>query len=188
MDEVKSFVLSCRHNTQIDNPTSVLIGKPLWRCTRAAEMACFQFGARHLRRDFFDKDCEVGDYALHVQCSWRIIRSDEILVGKEDLYQPQDQATSDPVFDWKKANLQDARVRKLFADNQRQFTVVGTALRAGGELDILFDDELRLEVFPNSSLQTHDMEHWRLFAPSVDPALRGEAPQLVFSGAGLRQE
>ena len=171
----------------MENPASVLIGKPLWRCTRAADMACFQFGARHKSKTFDGRDCEVGDYALHIQCSWRIIRGDEILVGKEDLYEP-DAAASDAVFDWRKANLQDARVRKLFADDQRQFTVVGTAFRAGGELDILFDDELRLELFPNSSLQTHDMEHWRLFAPSMDPALRGETPHLVFSGAGLRQE
>jgi hypothetical protein len=172
----------------MENPTSVLIGKPLWRCTRASDMACFQFGIRHQRRDVFGKDGEVGDYALHVQCSWRIIRSDEILVGKEDLYQPQDVATSDAVFDWKKGNLQDERVRKLFAEDQRQFTVVGTALRAAGELDILFDDELRLEVFPNSSLQSHEMEHWRLFSPSHSSELTVIKPHIVFSGAGLRFE
>jgi hypothetical protein len=171
----------------MENPTSVLIGKPLWRCTRAADMVCFQFGTRHPRRDFFGRDCEVGDYALHVQCSWRIIRSEEILVGKEDLYQPQE-STSDTFFDWKRSNLQDAKIKKLFADDQRQFTVIGTALRAAGELDILFDDELRLEVFPNSSLQSREMEHWRLFAPSVDPELRGKAPYFVFSGAGLGHE
>lgn len=172
----------------MENPVSILIGKPLWRCTRAADMACFQFGNRHKRKAPHGDDCEVGDYALHVQCSWRIIRGDEILVGKEDLYEPQDPAGADVVFDWRKGNLQDARIGKLFADGRRQFTVVGTALRAGGELDILFDDELRLEVFPNSSLQTHDMEHWRLFAPSVGPELRGKTPHLVFSGAGLRHE
>ncbi len=171
----------------MDNPISVLIGKPLWRCTRAADMACFQFGNRHMRKTLHGDDREVGDYALHVQCSWRIIRGDEILVGKEDLYEP-DPTTSNAVFDWKKANLQDARVRKLFADNQRQFTVVGTALRSGGELDILFDDELRLEVFPNSSLQTPDMEHWRLFAPTIDPDREDKAAHLVFSGAGLSHE
>lgn len=151
-------------------------------------MACFQFGGRHKRKTLRGNVCEVGDYALHIQCSWRIIRGDEILVGKEDLYQPQDSTASDTLFDWKKGNLQDERIKKLFADDQRQFTVVGTALRAGGELDILFDDELRLEVFPNSSLQTHETEHWRLFAPALDPELRDQAPHLVFSGAGLRQE
>lgn len=171
----------------MDNPISMLIGKPLWRCTRTADTACFHFGNRHQRKTFRGDDCEVGDFALHIQCSWRIIRGDEILVGKEDLYEP-DPAASNPVFDWKKANLQDARVRKLFADNQRQFTVVGTALRSGGELDILFDDELRLEVFPNSSLQTRDMEHWRLFSPSEPSESNSKTPHLVFSGAGLRHE
>ncbi len=174
----------------MDNPTSVLIGKPLWRCTRAADMACFQFGNRHSRKASDGRDSEVGDYTLHVQCSWRITRGDEILVGKEDLFQPEDLAasTTDSYFDWQKSNLQDAKIEKLFMNDQRQFTVVGTALRAAGELDILFDDELRLEVFPNSSVQTSEMEHWRLFTPSLDTALSGKEPQLVFSGLGLHHE
>ncbi len=27
----------------------------------------------------------VGEYALHVQCPWRIVRGDEIVVGSRDL-------------------------------------------------------------------------------------------------------
>jgi hypothetical protein len=174
----------------MDNPTSVLIGKPLWRCTRAADMACFQFGARHQCKSARGEDSEVGDYALHIQCSWRIIRGDEILVGREDLFQPGDPAApnADSYFDWQKSNLQDARLKKLFINDTRQFTVVGTALRAAGELDILFDDELRLEVFPNSSIQTDNVEHWRLFSPSIDASQADKAPHFVFSGIGLRHE
>lgn len=153
-------------------------------------MACFQFGGRHKRTTSRGEECVVGDYALHVQCSWRITRGDEILVGKEDLYQPEDgiKHAVDDYFDWQKHNLQDARVRSLFADNQRQFAVVGTALRAAGELDILFDDELRLEIFPNSSIRTPQREHWRLFAPSVDPDHTDKTPHIIFSGDGMHFE
>ena len=171
----------------MENPTSILIGKPLWRCTRTVDMACFQFGARHKRKTSRGDDCEVGDYALHVQCSWRMVRGEEILVGKEDLYQPEE-PLEDDYFDWQKGNLQDVKIRKLFTDDKRQFAVVGTALRAAGRLEILFDDELRLEVFPNSSIAHEDTEHWRLFAPTVKPELSGTPSHIVFSGIGLRYE
>ena len=72
-------------------------------------------------------------------------------------------------------------------DDTRQFTVVATALRAAGELDILFDDELRLAVFPDSSVQTEGMEHWRLFVPSLTSDVNTKQ-HLVFSGVGLRYE
>ena len=173
----------------MDNPTSLLIGKPLWRCTRTADMACFQFGARHGHKTSEGHDCEVGDYALHVQCSWRMIRGDEILVGRADLYEPPDALKNEAegYFDWQKENLQDAKVAKLFTDDKRQFTVVGTALRAAGKLDILFDDELRLEVFPDSSVGDEGVEHWRLFAPSRSD-LTTAKPHIIFSGAGLHYE
>ena len=172
----------------MNNPTSILIGKPLWRCTRAADMACFQFGGRNKRsRD--GKEFEVGDYALHVQCSWRIIRGDEILVGREDLFEPEEPAHNvESYFDWQKANLQDARLKSLFMDGNRQFAVVGTALRAAGNLGILFDDELRLEVFPDSSVRRDDMEHWRLFVPSADHNVAVTTPHIIYSGLGLRFE
>jgi len=149
-------------------------------------MACFQFGDRHKRKTLHGDESEVGDYALHVQCAWRIIRGDEILVGKEDLYQPEDPRSS-PDFNWEEGNLQDALLRKLFMDGGRQFTVVGTALRAAGQLDILFDDELRLEVFPNSS-RIGDTEHWRLLVPTKGSDRTIQAPHIVFAGAGLHYE
>jgi len=153
-------------------------------------MACFQFGSRHMRKTSRGEDCEVGDYALHVQCSWRIVRGDEIVVGRADLYEPEDpvKEAADTYFDWQKANLQDAKIAKLFTDDKRQFAVVGVALRAAGKLDILFDDELRLEVFPDSSVARDDMEHWRLFAPGHSSDLSVTKPHIVFSGAGLRYE
>ena len=165
-----------------------MIGKPLWRCTRAGDMACFQFGNRRMRKSFQGEDCEIGDYALHVRCSWRIIRGDEIVVARQDLYEPDEFDKSETHFDWQKANLQNGRLKKLFVDGTRHFAVVGTALRAAGNLDILFDDEMRLEIFPDSSVRDTDREHWRLFSPSLDPNLTVTKSHIVYSGSGLRYE
>ena len=53
---------------------SELIGKAMWACGRAADMATFQFGGPRPVVDFYGRPREVGEYALHVQCPWRIVR------------------------------------------------------------------------------------------------------------------
>ena len=32
---------------------------------------------------------EVAEYALHIQCSWRIVKGNKILVGSGDFYSPR---------------------------------------------------------------------------------------------------
>jgi hypothetical protein len=65
-----------------------LIGKRLWAANRAGEMATFQIGDRQTVRKFRGDMVEVGEYALHVQCPWRITRGLDIVVGSSDLYYP----------------------------------------------------------------------------------------------------
>src|SRR2546425_8610409 len=69
---------------EIESATAALIGKPLWMCRRAADMATFQFGGRIKGVDYYGRPSQVGDYALHVQCAWRITRGDEIVVRSEE--------------------------------------------------------------------------------------------------------
>ena len=68
---------------EIQNALAILTGKALWGCGRAADLATFQFGERVARIDFFGKPSEVGEYALHVQCAWRIAQKDQLVVGAE---------------------------------------------------------------------------------------------------------
>jgi hypothetical protein len=57
-----------------------LVGLPLWATHRAADLQSFQFGAQHTVTSRFGPNAgsvrTVGDFALHVQCSWRISRAD----------------------------------------------------------------------------------------------------------------
>src|SRR5260370_30724506 len=101
--------------TQIENAIAVLVGKPLWKCTRAADLASFQFRARSKVSGFRNVTKEVGEYALHVQCAWRIAREDRVIVGSRDLYYPADFLEEEevpPEFDWDRdPNLRDKRLQ-----------------------------------------------------------------------------
>lgn len=162
----------------VEKALAVLVGKPLWMCRRAADMAMFQFGAHVKTRDFFGKASEVGEYALHVQCAWRISKGNVISVGSRDLYYPanyQDESQEYPAdFDWdREPNRRDKLLRLLFADGTREFIVERIEVGAAGAFRAAFSDGFSLEVFPDNSFKG---EHWRLLNPEKDE------PQFVMTG------
>jgi hypothetical protein len=73
---------------QIAEALSRLVGLPLWGSHRALNMQMFAFGARKAAKNHKGEEIEFGEYALHVQCTWRIVSSDRIIVGSEDRHYP----------------------------------------------------------------------------------------------------
>src|SRR4051812_5580418 len=91
---------------------SQILGLPLTAARRAADMRVFQFGTlRPVDRG------SVGDFALHVQCPWRIEGQDGIVTGRLDLWESvEDDAPFDESWDYDKfPNLQDARLELWLA-------------------------------------------------------------------------
>ncbi|HLB87418.1 MAG TPA: hypothetical protein VJK29_07175, partial [Terriglobales bacterium] len=104
-------------------------------------MATFQFGGRIKGVDYYGRPSQVGDYALHVQCAWRITRGDEIVVGSGDLYYPaeyQNEHEEFPAdFDWRKhPNRRDKLLRLLFENDVREFIVQRIEVGIAGNLRI----------------------------------------------------
>jgi hypothetical protein len=144
-------------------------------------MATFQFGARLKTRDFHGRPSEVGEYALHVQCAWRIVRGDQVVVGSQDLYYPADyEDRSEHIpegFDWDRdPNRRDRLVQLLFEDGAREFVVDGIDVCAAGTLHIRLNDGFCLDVVPAVSLNE---EHWRLFKHGADE------PHFVIAGSSV---
>jgi hypothetical protein len=169
-------------NAQIETATRVLIGTALWKCTRAADMACFQFGQRRKVLDRNGKEREVGEYALHVECAWRIIQGDRVVVGRQDLYYPAEYDEDRLIpegFDWEHdPNRHDKLLGTLFENGAREFMVTGVEVGAARSFHIELGSDFSLEVFPSNSLSD---EHWRLFEPSMDK------PHFVVTGKGIEQ-
>lgn len=166
----------------VEEAFAPVLGKTLWTCTRAAELAAFQFGEKREATDFYGRKINVGEYALHVLCAWSITRIDQVVVGNADLYYPPDLTGEEipPGFEWDKGpNRRDELLRLLFEDGKRQFTVRRIDVGNAGSLLIAMDEGISLDVLPNSSLTG---EHWRLFRP------RSDERHFVFSGEGVGRE
>lgn len=167
---------------KVKRATAVLIEQELWACTRAADLASFQFGQRRNVKDSRGNSREVGEYALHIQCPWRITRDDSVVVGSGDLFYPVDPENQEPRpdFDWQPigGNRRDYLLKILFQDGARKLVVRDVEAGDGGSLRIELQDGYFLEVLPNLST---DDEQWRLFRP-----YRENEPHFVVTGRGTQ--
>lgn len=167
---------------QIEHSLAPLVGLPLWDSGRAADLAWFAIGERRTVKDFRGEPKEVGEYALHVQCGWRITQNDKVLVGRSDLYYPAGYSRERPDipdnFNWdvQGANRQDELIRALFQGGTNQFRVLGVETGSAASFTIALEGNLSLQVFPQDSSA---FEYWRLFRPYRDE------PHFVVTGQGI---
>jgi hypothetical protein len=160
---------------QVIAALSQIIGLPLTAARRAADMRTFQFGKlRPVERG------SVGDFALHVQCPWRIEGPDGIVTGSLDLWEPvEDNAPFDDNWDYEKSpNLQDARLEPWLSNNKLSLVVKSVDADEFGGAAISFDQGFVLRLFPARTRG----EDWRLFQPKID------ASHLVVSGGAVEPD
>jgi hypothetical protein len=163
---------------EIERAAMRLKGKTLWRCVRAADMAMFDFGTSSTVVNSRGQAQLVGEFALHVQCAWRIAKEDHVIVGSQDLYFPADYTADQDIpegFRWDKdPNRQDQLVSRLFENSSREFLVDEISVGIAGGLIVKLEEGLSLELFPATSIAS---EQWRLFK-------HGEH-HLVVAGTGI---
>jgi hypothetical protein len=154
-----------RHDRKvIEMALAPLVGLPLWSAGRAADLEWFQFGARHVvvARVGKAKGSErtVGEFALHVQCAWRIVGPNGVVVASRNRYVPADDPDSvSPEWEWEQAgaNRCDERIHAWCHGNA--YVVRSVAADTLGGLSLVLSDDFTLDVFPDDSVQG---EHWRL--------------------------
>jgi hypothetical protein len=154
---------------------SQIIGLPLTAARRAADMRTFEFGTlRPVERG------SVGDYALHVQCPWRIEGPDGIVTGRLDLWEPvEDNAPFEDNWDYQKSpNLQDARLESWLARNKLSLVVKSVDADEFGGAVISLDKGFVLRLFPAGTRG----EDWRLFRPKTG------CPHFVIIGGVVESE
>lgn len=157
---------------QVITALSQIIGLPLTAARRAADMRTFQFGKlRPVDRG------SVGDFALHVQCPWRIEAPREIVTGYLDLWEPvEENAPFEDNWDYEKSpNLQDARLDQWLAQNELSLVVTTVDADEYGGAAISLGRDFVLRLFPAGTRG----EQWRLFRPKTD------APHFVITGLGV---
>lgn len=173
--------------TEVLKHLKPLIGLKLSIARRAASMSNFQFG--EIRKV---DGGTVGEYALHVDCPWRLEGPHGIVTGWLDLWEPAEEGDDD--FGWqtwteeKKDNLQEKRLHKLLSGYDEQtLSVVNVTDKlevediqtdAYGGAVLRLSGGYRLVVFPARSR----CEDWRIFQPQND------GPHFVVAGGKIEDQ
>jgi hypothetical protein len=144
---------------------SLLVGLPLVDTGLIGSMQTFGFG---LGRDLPDRDGKlrhVPDFALHIQCAWRLVEREAAVVADRDLFYPADVTSELPDhFEWQEQlSRRTALLERFFQERSNSIVVRAIRARSDGALKIKFNDYLELQIFPNSTYP--GTEHWRIFRP-----------------------
>jgi hypothetical protein len=150
---------------------TALEGLRMWGSGRAVDMEMFAFGRRLPRQRGDGSQHEVGEYALHVECGWRIWHEGRTHVGSRDDFDSMSSDEGD----------RDRMLRELFEREDMVVLTVHTG--SAGHLLIRFENGSELEVLPDrGTSEGEPAENWRFFAPGSD------APHLVCYSNGFRRE
>jgi hypothetical protein len=130
----------------------------------------------------------VGEYALHIQCPWRIEGPQGIVTGRSDLWKP---AEDSPEVDWEtwdyeeNENLQDKLIAewlqaydpqtRSFVNETDRLVVETVQGDAYGGATIALSGGFRLILFPAGT----EGEDWRVFHPKSDE------PHFVITGGRI---
>jgi hypothetical protein len=100
---------------------------------------------------------------IHIQCPFRLVREGRIVLGSDDMNvskTPWEDAFDEfrTVFDTRAADIN--RILEKY-----EMPLTALTLGEGGRLTIVWTDDLRLELFPNSSSTSR--EAWRVFEQVV---------------------
>lgn len=127
---------------------------------------------------------ENSEFALHLQCSFRVRDNFDILVTNSEVFEPSALALkkadySDDTFDWdiQGNNRYDEWVADLSDSLLQDLSVVDVKVSKYGDLTVLLNHGIGIDVFVNSAMD----KCWRLF--EID-----SEEHLVITGYGLDKE
>ena len=151
-----------------------LVGLSLLRSGTAAGMVSFLFGSA-------GNSPTDAESSLHLQCPWRIVAADQIVVASSDVFFPGDDRADIETFDPdEEPSLFENRVSEWFdATDAGSRTVTGVRADTLGGFVVLLRGGATLEVFPAHSLRGHYSEFWRLLRPG--------ARHFVVTGDGVEE-
>ncbi len=134
---------------------ALLVGLPCWYAGVSAGMFQAAFGGKHERKSQLGVSRTVGDFALHVQCAWRVASRDSIICGFAD----DVEADGDPSV----SRFLSAAIERFLAD-EPIVESVGPVVAGGFALAL--SNGLSIEVFPTLGAPDQDLEFWRLLRPA----------------------
>ena len=148
---------------------------------RAGGLAWFGFGEDKASKDFRGKERILAQYALHVQCSFRVLYSDQVILENLDMFEPNSALARSENFRWEKPGetLYDEKVETILTSSTQNGIVTALQVSSQSDLSIRLSSGYVIEIFNNLSANE---EVWRFFEPGT------EKPHLVVTGQGAQEE
>ena len=145
---------------KIEERLSKVLGQPFLSIGRAGNLLWLCFGENIVVRDRNGNEKTKSTYALNIQCAWRVIKENKIIVASGDFYLPKTGMSGDDAVEWDKirVNRFDEKIDELKKAMVSEMIINGVLGDEIGGLCISFDSGIKLEIFPNDSLED---EFWR---------------------------
>ena len=161
------------HASRINKELSTLVSQPMRFIYRFLDMICLEFGETIEKSSMHYENGETsavneyaGEFALHVQTSFRLTTRSSIIFTSNDMFQPSNKASRYDDGDLEKLDLGikgnnrlDEMLDEFFVD-LNGFIVKNARVNALGDLYIQFENKL---VFQAMTDVTESIECWRLF-------------------------
>jgi hypothetical protein len=151
---------------ELSNALQPLVGLPLRCLGRAANLLWVHFG--ELRESLSPRGQlrTVGEWALHIQCPWRIRQGTNVVVASGEFCYG---SAGEALDDWDKPGKSKFDVTAATLENEFSAfppSVTSIYIDEVGGFTIELTNDYRLDIFPDRS--TSNTEHWRLFQPGID--------------------
>jgi len=137
---------------------SVLVGQPSAEMFRAGGMLMVGFGelisrVSKLRATRGQTDW-LSRYSLHIQTAWRLIQTNTVLIGQEDILLAEGDS---------EMALLDQRLAELSSSHLSRAHVEAIEITPLGDLLVRLSGNLRLEALVMNSSLSRNAERWRFF-------------------------
>jgi hypothetical protein len=144
-----------------------LAGERWRRVGRACDLVWLGFGPIREVSDHRGGTRQISEYALHLQCRWRLYLGERRITGASDVCLPPSGWSGEGEFDWdvQGANRFDVRAAKLTTRlDAERILVTAVEVTEEGSLTVLLTGGLRIEAPRGDS----GSEDWRFFRPYRD--------------------
>ncbi len=169
-------------NNIIIRQLSIIKNEPFRYIGRACNLAWLGFGKDVISKDYKGEERKTAQYALHIQCPFRISRGGMKVLASGDMYEPNSTTEWTEDFDWDiaGANLYDEKASLLTEKlSHNNITAVNIESNEMGDVKIYLSDGYVIEIFTNNSSET---EEWRFFETGI------EKEHFVITGKGIEYE
>ena len=149
---------------KIENKLGCLTNQNMSKIGRASTTVWIQFGQLKRVKTYKGSFKEVGKYALHIQCPWRLINSEsKIIIGSGDIFIPKDKNLNDDTF----IDEFNALFDVIAKDIPDKIIVNKVEADETGSVKIKFKNAWELLILVDTSYNDEYYENWRFFEPGT---------------------